>query len=436
MSFDKDGNVGTRKPADVKADQVVALTPLIRQVLRGRLSDDGHLEDLTQDCLAQLLDARGRLSPDTLAGYAVVTARNLAISHGRRLDRSRRHLPRLVDLRTPDDPADEVVRAEEISALRVALDRLPNSERVALIAHDVHGVDTASLGTESQTAPGGVASRLHRTRAKLRVDYVVALQGTTPLPSSRCRAVLVAVSNADRRRQAALNAGEHLTNCPTCATLSIPLVERRRGAVVLLPVSVIVGRLLRPAHKWVRTHPAHAAAGSAVAAGVAAVLVAATASGSHKPLPGLPPAVMVAKPTTPASPPAGTPKTGKGTSLLGLGNGSAAQPEVGQMVTGTNVIVQPPIDLKDGFWVGDSPSDSYFVDLADSLTTIPSGPVMQLNQGQPVSFTGQLVANTPQYLAEARSDAIPGIDKIAAQGYHIASTAGDIHPYMRDRVGR
>lgn len=397
-----------REPADVRADQIVALTPLIRQVLRGRLNDDGHVEDLTQDCLTQLLDARERLSPDTLAGYAVITARNVATSYGRCQERSRRHLPHLVDLRVPDDPADGVVRSEEIGALRSALARLSNSERDALVAHDVLGVDTASLGAESQTAPGVVASRLHRTRAKLRVDYVVAMHGAIPLPSPRCRPVLVALSNADRRRQAALDAGEHLTSCSTCATLSIPLVERRRGALVLLPISFLVRGLLRPARHWARTHPAHAAAGSvAGAAAVAVIVIAATASGTHH---------------------LGTLETGAGRSLLGPGNSRAAQTYVGQMVRGTNVIVQSPMDLKDGFWVGDSPSDSYFVDLADSLTTIPSGPVVQLNQGQRVSFTGQLIANTPQYLAEARSDTIPGLDKIAAQGYHIAATVNDMSP--------
>lgn len=43
-----------------------------------------------------------------------------------------------------------------------------------------------------------------------------------------------------------------------------------------------------------------------------------------------------------------------------------------------------------------------------------------------MSFTGQLVANTPAYLAEARGDDIPGVDKITAQGYHIAATPAQV----------
>ena len=414
----------TRQPADVEPDHVVALTPLIRRVLRTRLADQDLVEDLTQDCLTQLLDARHRLSPDTLAGYAIITARNTAISHGRRHERRQRHLPRLIDLRAPDDPADEVVRSEEVAALRAALGRLPTPDLDALIAHDVHDVDNATLAADAKTTPGNVASRLNRTRGKLRVEYVLAAQGTS-LPSPRCRAVLLALSNADQRRQTALAAGDHLAECATCATLSVPLVERRRSALLLLPVSIIISRLLRPLGRWTRTHSAHTAVGTAVTAAVA-VTVAVASNSPPTPVATTPTPVVTSGPPTSLN--TGTLTADAGTSLLGLGTGNRAQPEVGQTVTGTNIVVQPPLDLKDGFWVGDSPTDSYFVDLADSLTTIPTGPVVQLNQTQTVSFTGQLVANTPEYLDEARSDGIPGFDKLAAQGYHIAATPDHVHP--------
>ncbi len=120
-------------------------------------------------------------------------------------------------------------------------------------------------------------------------------------------------------------------------------------------------------------------------------------------------------------------RTASGTSLLGLATNRQAQPYVGQTVTGANVVVQPPMDLKDGIWVGDSPTDSYFVDVADPLPTTPTAPVLGVIQGQPVNFTGQLVANTPDYLTEARSDGIPGVDRIAAQGYHVSATPAQVH---------
>lgn len=233
----------TRQPAEVPPAQIAALSPLLRQVLRSRLADDGTIDDLVQDCLTKLLGARERLSPDTLAGYAIITARNTATTHVRRAERHRRHLPRLVDPRRPEDPGDEVVRDEEVRALRAALRRLPADERDALVAHDAHDVDTAILAADARTTTGSVASRLNRTRGKLRVEYLLAVQNTT-LPSPRCRPVLLAISNADRRRQTALGASRHLVDCPTCAALSPPLVERRRGALLLLSFPIIVHRLI------------------------------------------------------------------------------------------------------------------------------------------------------------------------------------------------
>jgi hypothetical protein len=48
--------------------------------------------------------------------YAVVTARNLVHALGREQDRSRRHAHRLLDLRTPADPAGEVLMKEDSEA--------------------------------------------------------------------------------------------------------------------------------------------------------------------------------------------------------------------------------------------------------------------------------------------------------------------------------
>ncbi len=416
----------TRESSPSQPDDIAELAPLIRRVLEARVGHHDHVDELTQEVLARLLQTQTRLTADTLQAYAVITARNLAVSHHRKAERRRRRLPQLIDLRTPADPADEAIRNEEIDALREALGRLPTSDRNALVAHDLHDIDTGTLAAASDSTAGGVASKLNRIRGKLRLEYVLAVQRAT-LPTSRCRPVLVALSTTDRRRQAALNASKHLATCPTCAKLSPPLVERRRGALVLLPFPVIVERLLRPSRRWIRTHPTHTAVGAAVATAAVTAIIAV----SSPPKPASP----APKITSPASVTAGTLTTGAGTSLLGLADNSQASSQVGQMITGTNVVVQVPIDLKNGFWVGSTPSDAYFVDLADPLPTTPTGPVVELRQGQAVSFTGELVANTPDYLNEARSDPVAGIDKIAAQGYHITATPDHVHPVLHDHAG-
>lgn len=72
---------------------------------------------------------------------------------------------------------------------------------------------------------GAVASQLNRSRARLRVEYLLTRQRAEP-PSDRCRPVLFALSVGDRRRQRELDAARHLLECRFCATLSQPLTQR------------------------------------------------------------------------------------------------------------------------------------------------------------------------------------------------------------------
>jgi len=269
--------VARRKPVGVGPDEIAALSPLIRQVLRTRVGDGEHVDDLVQTCVAKLIERRAGLSSDTLAGYAIVVARNAAATRSRELDRHRRQLPRLLDLRSPADPADEAARAEEVVALRQAISKLAPEDREALVAHDLDQVDTATLAARTATTPAGVASRLNRTRGRLRVEYLLAVQRTA-LPTRRCHPVLVALSTADHRRQHALHAARHLVECHTCAALSAPLIERRRGALVLLPLVVLADRL-RPAERWIRTHPVHAAVATTTTAAVVVGVLALSAPG-------------------------------------------------------------------------------------------------------------------------------------------------------------
>ena len=72
---------------------------------------------------------------------------------------------------------------------------------------------------------GAVAAQLNRTRARLRVEYLLALEQTEP-PTDRCRPVLLALSGGDRRRQREVDAARHLLDCDLCARLSEPLTGR------------------------------------------------------------------------------------------------------------------------------------------------------------------------------------------------------------------
>jgi RNA polymerase sigma factor (sigma-70 family) len=212
-------------------DDVVELAPLLRRVIGARVREGQVVEDLVQETLTRVMAARQRLEPRTLTPYAIVTARNLTRSLAISENRSRRHAHRLIDLREPVLPEDETLRREERRAITTALGRLSQQDQEALVAHEVEGMDTATLASSRDSTPGAVAAQLSRARAKLRVEYLLELEQAEP-PTPRCRPVLLALSAGDRRRQRDLDAGGHLLACSWCARLSEPLLDRRRTASV------------------------------------------------------------------------------------------------------------------------------------------------------------------------------------------------------------
>jgi serine/threonine-protein kinase RsbT len=109
-----------------------------------------------------------------------------------------------------------------------ALTRLSDRERDTLLAHEVSGQDTRSLAAQLGSTPGAVAAQLNRTRARLRVEYLLAAERVEPA-TERCRPVLLAISSGDRRRQREVEAARHLLSCELCARLSEPLMGRGRG---------------------------------------------------------------------------------------------------------------------------------------------------------------------------------------------------------------
>jgi RNA polymerase sigma factor (sigma-70 family) len=225
--------VSAPQPADVSAvpavgeAEVEELLPIISRVVRARVSDPQTAEDLIQETVARVLASFERIEPGMLQPYAIVTARNLVASMRRVEDRHRRHQHRVVELGPVESPDEPVLAAEERRALAVALARLAPRERELLLAHEVSGEATQSLAAETGSTAGAVAAQLNRSRGRLRVEYLLALDQSEP-PTQACRAVLLAVSTSDRRRQRELGADRHLLECDLCARLSHPLLERGR----------------------------------------------------------------------------------------------------------------------------------------------------------------------------------------------------------------
>ena len=187
---------------------------------------DRHLvDDLVQDTLAKVLTSWDRIEPAAAIPYAIATARNAVASTWRQADTAGRNLHRVVDLLPVARPEDAVLDQEASQAVTTALTHLPDRDRRLLLDHDVEGRGLEDLAAEHRTSAGALAAQLKRVRARLRVEYLLAMDHTEP-PTGSCRPVLLALSGGDRRRQRELDVAGHLLGCSYCADVSAPLSGR------------------------------------------------------------------------------------------------------------------------------------------------------------------------------------------------------------------
>jgi RNA polymerase sigma factor (sigma-70 family) len=393
--------------SDTRQQDLLALTPLIRRVVAARVRDPQVVDDLVQETFARLLQAGPRLDNGALAPYAVVLARNVAVSYIRGRSTEARHLHRLVELAEPDRPEERALRQEEARALAEGLARLPARDRSALVANEVEGADAATLAAESGSTPGAVAAQLARARAKLRVNYLLSIRHVD-LPSDRCRSVLNALSAGDRRRQRALDAGGHLLDCEVCASLSEPLTERRRALAGLLPLGLV--KPLEGLRAWVRNHPGQATAGTGAVVG-AALLAAQLLGGDPPPQP------PVAAPTTIVQA-GGRTLTSEGRAILPLIGRPPLSRYAGDPVRAQGVRVQQ-VAADEGFWVGTSPRDRVWVQLTGTRESRP-----RVERGDRVSFTGRMVEHQPGFARGVGVTASEGAGLLDQQGYHVEVRAG------------
>lgn len=198
---------------------------IVRRVIASRVRDPHLVDDLVQETLTKVLGSWSRIDPATTIPYAITTARNVVASTWRQADTTDRNLHRVVDLVPVDGPEDALLGQEETEAVASALTHLAPRERDSLLAHDVEGRDLASLAAELGTSTGALAAQLKRTRARLRVEYLLVMDRSDP-PTPHCRPVLLALSGGDRRRQRELDVAGHLLGCPHCENLGRPLADR------------------------------------------------------------------------------------------------------------------------------------------------------------------------------------------------------------------
>jgi RNA polymerase sigma factor (sigma-70 family) len=384
-------NAGTPVKAN---DDVVALLPVLRRVAEARGSDPSTADDVVQETVTRVIEVRDRLTPSALTSYAVVTLRNLILSLEREKEVRDRHAHRLVDLQEPERPDDVALREEERKAVATALSRLPLRDREALIAHEVTGTTTVGLAQQLRSTPGAVAVRLARARARMRLEYVMALR-QVDLPTRHCRSVLLALSSGDKRRQVATDSGGHLLNCSTCASLSEPLLRRRHGLAALLPFHLMGKEVAR----YVRAHQTQA-----VTIGGAGVATAAIVSG-----------IILSN---------GSPST-QGPFLVQnqrvRASAIATTDEyAGHRVSARGVrVLSVPSD--EGFWIGSGQRDRVWVLLrasGESSFTVRSG--------RRVVFTGRIVAHGPRFPDQVGVEPGEGRAALVRQSQHIEVTASEL----------
>jgi len=375
-------------------------------------------EDVAQETLARVFIAADRLDPSARLPFAVTTARNLAVDGHRATVRDRRNRHRLLDPAEAPQPEEATIAGERAAALGRALAGLDAADRQVLVAHS-DGMSTAELAEREASTPGAIAARLARSRARLRLDYVLALRKAR-LPFPACRPVLLAISASDTRRQRALATADHLAQCPTCAELVPPLAQRRStlagiATVPLVMLGAVGGKIARLSQQ--PAAQASAAVGVVGAVGTAAVI---GAGGSHHAAPR----VVAAPPPVAASPvPPVPPAPVRTVAWLRGSNGAALSLADVSRLSGQRIVARrAPVQsvvAHLGFWIGTA-SNRIYVHI-----TSAQGLGSPIRTGSTVSFEAVLAPHRPGFAASDGVQGAEGRKELDVMGVHI-DAAGSV----------
>ncbi len=386
----QEGLVATDTRGPDTGSGLADLTTSIRRYAGSMGLPSYDVDDVTQETLARVLRARGHLDPDAVIGYCLVVARNLVRDLARRRYREIGSAHLAADSRRPDQPAEAFEEQEERQALGAALAELPEEQRDLLLAHHLEGQPLRELAA-GRSRPA-LAAQLARTRARLRVDYLVQRRNS-PLPTPRCRPVLLTLATGDTRRQTQLHAGTHLVHCSACAELAPALLRREHAAAwLVLPVAVAALGLGRRVGQWASRPGPAVATGTASAVAGALVLVAVTHGESS------PPGVL----------------TDRHGSLLQHAHDLG--PDVGLRVQARGVPVLA-VASDEGFWVGRGRARVWV-----QLIGWGESP-QRVTAGARAWFGGKVVSNRDGFVAGLGLTSPEGAAELRRVGYHIAVPA-------------
>ncbi len=216
-------------PTSVPSDaELAALGRSIRRALRRRGADAATADDVSQEAITRLLTSGRALDADARLPWSIVTAQNLLTDLYRRSARRLLHRYQFAGAASPPPQPEDVYEARQAAeAVHRVIASLNAQDRGQFLDH-ADGASVIDLARASGTTAPALAARMYRTRARLRLDYLLAVEQRT-LSSEECRRVLLAVSASDSRRQRAAGVPHHIARCPDCAEMAEQLRMHRHS---------------------------------------------------------------------------------------------------------------------------------------------------------------------------------------------------------------
>jgi len=195
------------------------------------LGNHADAEDVTQTTFVNALRAleRGE-TPEDPSRWLTVIAHNLV----RQRWRQAAARPTLVELETDVADAEEEEEAFELEELVRALQRIPETQREAIVMRELEGRSYREIATVMALSTSALETLLFRARRSLaeELENVVTCQNAELALSKRLDGRL---ARKERRRL-----DEHLADCPDCARLAATQQRQRRAfkGLALLPLPI------------------------------------------------------------------------------------------------------------------------------------------------------------------------------------------------------
>src|SRR5262245_41057682 len=195
------------------------------------LGNHADAEDVTQTTFVNALRAleRGE-TPEEPSRWLTVIAHNLV----RQRWRQAANRPALVELETDVPGAPEEEEEFELEELVRALQRIPETQREAIVMRELEGRSYREIATVMGLTTSALETLLFRARRSLaeELENVVTCANAELALSKRIDGRL---SRKERRRL-----DEHLADCPDCARLAATQQRQRRAfkGLALLPLPI------------------------------------------------------------------------------------------------------------------------------------------------------------------------------------------------------